>query len=148
MNNGTEKNIELSVELDHDLRDGDDDNLLVVNKGRHHHSFEKLQDPGQAHTITWTLSGNASSGQFSALDDALSPGFVWLVRTPDKKIFDKPELLAKNKLTIRDHHHDKSSEGIWHYQLFARFGDKVYGVPLTFACGAAASTPNPSIKNT
>jgi hypothetical protein len=145
MKNNGENHIELDVELEHDLRN--DDNLLVVNKGRHHHTFEKLPDSGHTHTITWTLSGNAGSGEFCDLDDPENPGFLWLVKTPAESIFDKPRLLAKNKLTIRNHHHDKSSEGIWHYQLFARFGDKVYGVPLTFACGKS-SNPNPSIKNT
>jgi hypothetical protein len=145
MKNNGENHIELNVELEQDP--GKYANLLVVNNGKHHHTFEKLQDPEHTHTITWTLTGNASSGEFCALDDPESPGFMWLVRTPGESIFDKPKLLAKNKLSIRNHHHDQSSEGTWHYQLFARFGDQIYGVPLTFACGKS-SNPNPSIKNT
>lgn len=147
MSNPHENHIELSVELAHDLRDGDDPNLLVINKGNHHHTFEKLKDHNQLHLITWTLTGNASGGEFCALDEADNPGFLWLVRTPNEKIFHKAKRLGKNKLTIHNHHYDKSSEGIWHYQLFARFGGRVYGVPLTFCCGGMTD-PNPSIKNT
>jgi hypothetical protein len=149
MSNKGEKHIEISVELAYDHRDGEDDNLLIINNGNHHHTFGKIEDTHHAHTITWTLTGNASSGEFCALDDADNPGFLWLVRTPSEHVFHKLQLLGRNKLTIHNHHHDKSSEGIWHYQLFARFGNKVFGVPLTFCCGSTAmSSPNPSIKNT
>lgn len=142
-----EKNIELQVHLEHDLRDGDDYNMLVVNDGKHHHAFDKLQDPTSVHTISWTLAGNAHSGEFCALDDAANPGFMWLVRTPEKNIFKQLKRVAANKLSIANQHRNKASEGQWYYQLFARFGDKVYGVPLTFAAGGA-NNPNPSIKNT
>jgi hypothetical protein len=148
MSNSNEVHIELSVELAHDLRDGEDDNRLVINKGNHHQTFEKLTNPGHPHTITWTLTGNASSGEFCALNEADNPGFIWLVRTPNDRIFHKLRLLGKNKLTMHNHHQDKKSEGIWHYQLFARVGGKVYGVPLTFCCGIGMTDPNPSIKNT
>lgn len=149
MGNNGEKHIELSVELAHDLRDGEDDNLLVINHGDHHQIFEKIEDAQQAHTITWTLTGNASSGEFCALDEPDNPGFLWLVRTPSERVFPTPQLLEKNKLIIHNHHHDKTSEGVWHYQLFVRFGGKVCGVPLTFCCGGTGMTsPNPSIKNT
>lgn len=146
MSDPKEHDTQLSVELEHDLAGGDDYNVLVVNQGNHHTIFEKLQQAGHMHTITWVLTGNASSGEFCALNDAQNPGFVWLVRTPNEKIFHKLHPLAKNKLTMHNHHENKTSEGQWHYQLFARFGDKVYGVPLTFAAGAGSS-PNPSIKN-
>lgn len=146
MSDHNEQSIELDVELEHDLRDGDDYNVLVVNKGKHHTTFEKLQQPGHMHKITWVLTGNASSGEFCALNDAENPGFVWLIRTPSEKIFHKLAPQGKNKLSIHNHHSNKTSEGLWHYQLFARFGDKVYGVPLTFAAGSGSS-PNPSIKN-
>jgi hypothetical protein len=144
MSNSNEQHIELGVELAHALDGGD--NILVINQGKHHQAFEKLQDTHHNHTITWTLSGNASSGEFCGLAEADNPGFVWLVRTPSEKIFHKLQLLGKNKLTIHNHHYDKSSEGVWHYQLFARFGDKIYGVPLTFSAGSAGDA-NPSIKN-
>jgi hypothetical protein len=147
MSNGEEQHIELSVELMHDFRDGDDDNLLVINKGNHHQVFEKLKDHHHTHTVTWELKGNAVSGEFCALEEKDNPGFLWLVRTPNEKIFHKLKLIGKKKLFMHNHHYDKTSEGIWHYQLFARFGNKVYGVPLTFCCGAMNS-PNPSIKNT
>ncbi len=147
MKSSDPQHIDISVELDHDPRGGDDDNLLVINKGKHHHAFEKLSDAGQPHTITWTLSGNASGGEFCSLDDAANPGFSWLVRTPDESIFRNLRAEGKKKLIIHNHHHHKGSEGVWHYQLFARFGDKVYGVPLTFSAGPS-NNPNPSIKNT
>jgi hypothetical protein len=140
------KNIEINVELYRALNDGWDDNLLVVDQGKHHHVFEKIPSDGKPHTITWALTGNASSGEFCALDEADNPGFAWLVRHPGENIFR--ELRHHGKaISVQNHHHDKSSEGIWHYQLFARFGDKIYGVPLTFACGTAMASSNPSIKN-
>jgi hypothetical protein len=40
------------------------------------------------------------------------------------------------------------AQDTWHYQLFARFGDKVFGVPLRCGCGILAADPNPIIKNT
>ncbi|MHA6205768.1 hypothetical protein ACXU4B_15185 [Dyella soli] len=147
MKNDSADHLELKVELEHDLRDGDDLNLLVINKGGHHHAFDKVANTDHAHTITWTLAGNAAGGEFCALDDEETPGFLWLMKTPSEKIFHKLQRIGKDTLTIHNHHHDKSSEGTWHYQLFARFGDKVYGVPLTYACGKASS-PNPTIKNT
>jgi hypothetical protein len=140
-----ERPTELSVELEHAFRSDDDDNVLVINKGNHHSVFEKLQ-PGQLHEITWVLTGNASNGEFCALNDAKSPGFTWLVTTPSEKVFHKLHPVGKNKLTIHNHHENKTSEGLWHYQLFASFEGKVYGVPLTFAAGSGSS-PNPSIKN-
>ena len=142
-----EQNIELQVRLEHDPRDGDDYNLLVINEGKHHHTFDKLQHPDHVHTISWTLAGNARGGEFCALDETANPGFMWLVRTPDGGSFNQLKRVAANKLSITNHHHGKASEGRWYYQLFARFGDQVYGVPLTFAAGMA-NNPNPSIKNT
>jgi hypothetical protein len=147
MSNQNEQHIELSVELVKDLAEGGDDNRLVINKGNHHQTFEKLTNTTHPHTITWTLTGNASSGEFCALNDVNNPGFVWLVRTPNDKIFHKARIEGKKKLSMHNHHRDKSSEGIWYYQLFVRFGDKVFGVPLTFCCGGMTD-PNPSIKNT
>jgi hypothetical protein len=147
MSHTDEKHIELSVVLAHDLDVGEDDNMLVINEGNHHQVFEKLKDTHHMHTITWTLTGNAINGEFCGLDEGENPGFLWLVRKPKEKIFHKLHLVGKNKLTIHNHHNDKSTEGIWHYQLFAKFCGKVYGVPLTFCCGGKSS-PNPSIKNT
>ncbi|GLQ52327.1 hypothetical protein ACFFJT_01380 [Dyella flava] len=147
MKHGNPKNIEMSVELYREPGDGWDDNLLIINGGKHHHVFEKIPSDGEPHTISWTLIGNASGGEFCALDDAQNPGFVWLARQPDAKVFRQLRHQGKT-LSLQNHHHDKSSEGIWHYQLFARFGDKVYGVPLTFSCGRGMEDPNPSIKNT
>jgi hypothetical protein len=146
MSNNGAQHIEMDVELYRDLREGEDDNILVINKGRHNLSFEKLSSD-QPHTITWTLTGNASGGEFCALNEAHNPGFLWLVRVPHEKIFQNLKAVEKNKLTIHNFHRDKHSEGVWHYQLFARFGNKIYGVPLTFSCGSM-SNANPSIKNT
>jgi hypothetical protein len=146
MSQQNEQNLMLNVELEHNLREGDEYNLLVINKGHHHHAFDKLLDDKHWHKITWRLTGNASAGVFCALDDANYPGFVWLVKTPSESVFRKLHRGPDNEISIQNHHLDKSSEGTWHYQLFARFGDKVYGVPLTIAAGGA-NNPNPSIKN-
>lgn len=141
-----QQDLQLNVELEHDLRDGDDYNVLVIKDPNHHHlAFNKL-GTDQRHRITWTLTGNASGGEFCRLDDPLNPGFVWLVTKPNDTIFRKLDRGRPDLIQVDNHHNDKSSEGRWHYQLFARFGDRVYGVPLTFTSGAA-SNPNPSIKN-
>jgi hypothetical protein len=145
MKHAKPQDIEMMVELYRSPGDGWEDNLLIINHGKHNQVFEKIPSDGEPHTITWTLSGNAGSGEFCALDEAQNPGFTWLVRHPGDKVFRQLHHHGKS-ITLNNHHHDKSSEGIWHYQLFARFGDKIYGVPLTFACGKA--DPIPSIKNT
>jgi hypothetical protein len=144
MSDRNDQHIELGVELLHAL--DSEDNMLVINKGKHHQAFEKVQGHDNPHTITWTLTGNASSGEFCALDELDNPGFVWLIRTPSERIFHKLQRVGKNKLTIHNHHRDKGSEGVWHHQLFARFGEKIYGVPLTFTAGSG-NDANPSIKN-
>lgn len=141
------QHIDMHVELYRDPGDGWESNLLVINGGHHHSLFEKISTDSEPHTISWTLSGNASGGEFCALDDPQNPGFAWLVRHPAEKVFRHLHHLGKT-IRMQNHHRDKGSEGIWHYQLFARFGDKVYGVPLTFSCGAAMASPNPTIKNT
>ncbi|HUA81753.1 MAG TPA: hypothetical protein VL997_15350 [Dyella sp.] len=139
------QNIEMSVELYRNPSDGWEQNLLIINGGNHHHAFGKISGNDEPHIITWTLAGNAGDGEFCALDDANNPGFTWLVRPPSEKIFRQIHHLGKT-ITMQNHHHDTHSEGVWHYQLFARFGEKIYGVPLTFTCGM--SNPNPTIKNT
>lgn len=146
MKNSNPSKTEIDVELYRDPKPGREENLLVVNQGKHHHAFDKAASDDQPHTITWTLTGNASGGEFCAEDDPDSPGFSWLVRTPSDKVFRNLRYEGRNKISIDNYHSDKSSEGVWHYQLFARFGDKVYGVPLTFVCGESNS-PHPSIKN-
>ena len=118
------------MELYRNPAPGREENLLVVNAGKHHHEFEKMASDEQPHTITWTLTGNASDGEFCEPDDPDSPGFTWLVRTPSEKVFRNLRHEGKTKISIDNYHCDKSTEGTWHYQLFARFGDKVYGVPL------------------
>lgn len=146
MKNGA-KNIELKVELDHDLRDDEDENMLVIERGKHHHLFEKLDNEHGPHTISWTLSGNAASGEFCSLHDPDNPGFSWLFRVPGEKVFQNLHREGKKQVVVENHHRGKDTEGHWHYQLFARFGDKVYGVPITFTCGPSMNS-NPSIKNT
>ena len=147
MKHSDSKNIEIEVELYRDPKPGREENLLVVNAGKHHHAFDKMPNDHQPHTITWKLTGNASHGEFCGPDDADSPGFSWLVRKPSEKVFRNLRYEGKNKISIENYHFDKNSEGTWHYQLFARFGNKIYGVPLTFVCGDSNS-PHPSIKNT
>ena len=141
-----EKNLTLQVRLVHDPHDGDDYNMLVINEGDHHHAFDRLQDPTRVHTISWVLAGNAHSGEFCALDDADNPGFTWLVRTPGSSVFQNLRLTEPGRMTISNRHRSADSKGHWYYQLFARFGTRVYGVPLTFANGIG-NNPNPSIKN-
>ncbi|TBR39394.1 MULTISPECIES: hypothetical protein [Dyella] len=145
------KQIVIDVELHHDYKHpdakGHDDlNMLVINQGKHHHSFAKCGTNDGPHTITWRLTGNASEGEFCGLDEKDNPGFCWLIRQPNGKVFQKLRVNDKT-ISIENHHHHQDTEGHWHYQLFARVNGQVYGVPLTFACGFAMST-NPSIKNT
>ena len=87
MKDHSEQHVELSVELAYDPTKREECNALVINKGKHHVSFHKLGNPDDRHTITWTLMGNASDGEFCELDEKDHPGFAWLVRTPDQRIF-------------------------------------------------------------
>lgn len=145
------KQVVINVELHHDFKENDakgkeDPNMLVIDHGKHHHSFDKNGADDGPHTITWQLSGNASDGEFCGLNEKDNPGFCWLIRQPSGKVFQHLRVDG-NRISIENHHHHHDSEGQWHYQLFARVHGHVYGVPLTFACGLAMST-NPSIKNT
>ncbi|WP_109126468.1 hypothetical protein [Dyella sp. C11] len=140
-------NVEINVELYYDLDRDEEYNHLVIRGKKRHHAFDKTASEGGPHTITWTLTGNAAGGRFCALDDLDNPGFTWLIRKPTGRIFRDLRAEGKHRISIHNHHHDKHSEGMWHYQLFAKFGNKVFGVPLTFGCGHS-SNPNPTIKNT
>lgn len=131
---------------EHDANGNDDLNMLVINQGKHHHAFNKHSRNDGPQTIIWRLTGHAAQGEFCGLDEKDNPGFCWLIRQPGSKIFQNLKREQKS-IAIENHHYGHESEGQWHYQLFARVGGKLYGVPLTFACGMAMST-NPSIKNT
>ncbi len=145
MNASGNSHLQLNVTLLRDPGDGDRPNLLVVNNGDHHHRFDKRENGH--HTVTWTLTGNASDGEFCALDHEASPGFLWILRTPPENVFQRLARVGGNTLTLENHHSGKHSEGEWCYQLFARFGNRIHGIPWTTACGAA-NRLNPSIKNT
>ncbi|RDI97484.1 hypothetical protein DVT68_17235 [Dyella solisilvae] len=145
MSQNNAQNININVELANPFREGED-NYLVIEQGHLHHQFEKITGTNHPHTITWTLTGNASGGEFCALNDPEHPGLKWLDGVPSEKIFHKLEPRGTKQLTVHNHHYDKSSEGEWHYRLFARFGNKVYSVPVTAGAGPSMNT-NPSIKN-
>ncbi|OOG54458.1 hypothetical protein [Rhodanobacter sp. C03] len=132
--------LELSVTLNNDLPGH---SFLVVNSGGHQHIFGKSEHP---QAIVWTLAGNASNGEFCAPGDSV-PGFAWPFDAPRSGIFSDLSKPASNKLRIVNHHTDRTTEGHWNYQLFARFGDHVYQTPWTTTNGSA-NTANPSIKNT
>ena len=134
------QDLELNVTLNTDLPGHA---YLVINDGKHMHEFKEHPE-GQG--ICWTLTGNASHGEFCALDEA-SPGFQWSGSPPREGIFRSFESPARHKLRVMNHHTGKDSRGRWPYQLFARFGDKVYQTPYVSAAGASDTT-SPTIKNT
>lgn len=144
----TAREVILPVTLEHDFRRGDDDNMLVINGGDHCIEFDEVSPaPDRSgriwHTITLQLSGNAASGEFCSMGHPMNPGLTWLVRAPHNIMVIQQ---VRNALVLHNHHLGRETRGRWYYQLFARFEDKVYGVPLTFAAGAG-NTNNPSIKN-
>ena len=116
---------------------------LVVNNGRHLHEFS--QHP-EGQSICWTLAGNASHGEFCALDDS-NPGFQWSVSRPPEGIFRSFSKPAPHQLRVMNHHTGNGSRGHWPYLLFARFGDRVYQTPWV-ATNGASNTANPTIRNT
>jgi hypothetical protein len=134
------KDLELDVTLNKDLPGHC---YLVVNGGDHVHTFDKHPEP---HSISWTLSGNASEGEFCEVDSA-QPGFQWGARQPRDGIFKNLSRPLTRKLTMHNHHVDNTSAGTWQYKLFARFGDQIYQTMWTSANGADTSS-NPTIKNT
>ncbi|MEO5829153.1 MAG: hypothetical protein ABIQ36_01135 [Rhodanobacter sp.] len=134
------KDLDLHVTLNGDLPGH---RYLVVNDGDHVHSFDKHPDP---HSIRWTLSGNASDGEFCALEGA-APGFQWGTQAPREGIFRQLSRPSARTLSMHNHHVDRTSEGHWPYQLRARFGDQIYQTMWTSANGADTSS-NPTIKNT
>jgi hypothetical protein len=144
----------LPVTLEHDFRPGDSDNMLVINGGDHSIEFDRITPIDERthhanrpfHTITLKLSGNARSGEFCSLVDPEYPGFSWLMRVPLLIVLVQH---GKDTFVLQNHHYhsgDPRTKGRWFYQLAARFGDQVYGVPLTFAAGPS-NNKNPSIKN-
>lgn len=134
------KDLELSVTLNTDLPGHC---YLVVNNGDHVHEFdEHPEDQG----ISWTLTGNASHGEFCALDGP-SPGFQWSFNKPRDGIFRSLSAPTHNKLSMLNHHTGKDTRGRWQYQLFARFGDRVYQTPQV-ATNGPSDTSSPTIKNT
>lgn len=144
----TASEVTLPVTLEHDFKRGDDNNMLVINGGNHCIEFDEIVPGADGsgivwHTITLQLAGNASSGEFCPVGHPVYPGFTWLVRNPHNIMLLQP---VRTKLVLHNHHHGRETRGRWYYQIFARFEDKIYGVPLTFAAGAG-NTNNPSIKN-
>ena len=141
------REIVLPVTLEHDLRSGDADNMLVIDGGNHSLEFDPIITPDEKgrmlHTITLQLTGNASSGVFMPIVDPQYPAFTWLVRTPRAIMLD----MREKEIRLVNHHHGRETRGHWYYQLFARFGTTFYGVPLIFSAGGGGNTQNPSIKN-
>lgn len=134
------KDLELSVTLNTDLPGHA---YLVVNGGKHVHEFNEHPE-GQG--ICWTLTGNASHGEFCE-PDSDTPCLQWPHRKPPEGIFRSHAKPAPNKFRMLNHHTGTNTRGQWHYQLFARFGDRIYQTPWTSTNGAS-DTSNPTIKNT
>jgi hypothetical protein len=98
-----------------------------------------------AHTITWTLSGNASTGEFVSLTNP-EPGFAWVGTAPPSGIFSGPTLNANgNVITITDLNNAASTRGTWVYILRATIGGVQYQTIDTTPKG---TTTNPWIRNT
>lgn len=77
-------------------------------------------------TIRWLLQHHGSSGRFNALDDAISPGFLW-ISPPFPGIFGSPKVGDRGQsLTLLDDHNLEEKIGTWYYRLSATIDGVVY----------------------
>lgn len=114
---------------------------LDVDQSNNANHFNPGNEP---QGIVWTLTGNAASGSFLALD-APEPGFAWC-DDPPGGIFDnlKRSPGNTNQLTISDHHTGPSTAGTWVYTLRAQIDGTVYSTITTSPKG---QNTDPTIKN-
>lgn len=89
-------------------------------------STQEVQVTTYPTTITWELSGNASSGTWPT--DAEHPAFKWLGTSPPPGTFTNPNINGVN-LSATDN--GGSSGTSWSYQLCILMGGKYYYSPST-----------------
>ncbi|RAO75709.1 hypothetical protein [Dyella jiangningensis] len=77
-------------------------------------------------TIRWQLQHHGVPGRFNALDDAISPGFLW-ISPPFPGIFGPPRIGDRGQsITLLDDHNLEEKIGTWYYRLSATIGGVVY----------------------
>ncbi|WP_201316313.1 hypothetical protein [Dyella sp. EPa41] len=77
-------------------------------------------------TIEWSLQHHGAPGHFNALNDAISPGFLW-ISPPFPGIFGPPRLGHRDQtLALLDDHDLEEKIGTWYYRLSATIGGVVY----------------------
>jgi len=77
-------------------------------------------------TIRWLLQHHGMPGRFNALDDAISPGFLW-ISPPFPGIFGAPKVGDRGQsITLLDDHDLEEKIGTWYYRLSATIGGVVY----------------------
>jgi len=89
-------------------------------------SIIRITRSPRSQTIRWVLQQQGTSGHFNALNDAISPGFLW-IGSPFPGIFGTPRLDPKGKsITLLDDHDLEEKIGTWYYRLSATIGGIVY----------------------
>lgn len=86
----------------------------------------RLKRMPRAQTIRWLLQHHGSSGHFNALNDAISPGFLW-ISPPFPGIFSAPKVGERGQaITLEDQFNLEEKIGTWFYRLSATIDGVVY----------------------
>lgn len=89
-------------------------------------SILRISRKSRPQTIRWLLQHPGMSGRFNALDDAISPGFLW-ISPPFPGIFSPPKVGDRGQsLTLLDDHDLEEKIGTWFYRLSATIDGVVY----------------------
>ncbi|WP_130617632.1 hypothetical protein [Dyella amyloliquefaciens] len=76
--------------------------------------------------IRWQLQHHGTSGHFNAMDDAISPGFLW-ISPPFPGIFGPPKVGDRGQtITLEDQFNFEEKVGTWYYRLSATIDGVVY----------------------
>ncbi len=77
-------------------------------------------------TIHWRLEHDGSSGHFNKLNDAISPGFLW-ISPPFPGIFGTPKVTHHGQsIVMEDQYNLEEKIGTWYYRLSATIDGVVY----------------------
>lgn len=85
-----------------------------------------LEQMPRPQTIRWLLQHHGSSGHFNALNDAISPGFLW-ISPPFPGIFGAPKVGERGQaILLEDQFNFEEKIGTWYYRLSATIDGVVY----------------------
>jgi hypothetical protein len=89
-------------------------------------SILRLSRKRTPQTIRWSLQHPGMPGRFNAMDDAISPGFLW-ISPPFPGIFGPPKVGDRGQsITLLDDHDLEEKIGTWFYRLSATIDGVVY----------------------